>query len=122
MKRKRKLQLGLFIAIILLVLGGVLVVYLLAQQAADRTNLNDVTKVKELISRHYQLPIDEEPALATIDDKTKLNSDFLHAAENGDKLLIYKNAKKVILYRPSIDRIIEVGPVSIAPIGESGSS
>lgn len=65
------------------------------------------------VSRHYQLP-EEDPAIATVEDKTKLNSEFLKNAENGDKLLIYKDAKKVILYRPSVDRIIEVGPVSIA--------
>lgn len=74
---------------------------------------DNVDAIERLVARHYVLP-DEEPALATVEDKTKLNSEFLRSAENGDKLLIYQGAKKVILYRPSIDRIIEVGPISIA--------
>jgi len=65
------------------------------------------------VGSHYLLP-SEEPTVATVEDKTKLSSEFLRAAENGDKLLLFKDAKKVILYRPSIDRIIEVGPISIA--------
>ena len=74
---------------------------------------DNVEAIERLVGRHYVLP-DEEPALATVEDKTKLNSEFLRSAEDGDKLLIYQGAKKVILYRPSIDRIIEVGPISIA--------
>ncbi len=81
---------------------------------------NNVDAVERLVGRHYVLP-NEEPALATVEDKTKLNSDFLRSAENGDKLLIYQKSKKVILYRPGIDRIIEVGPISIADTtGTSG--
>lgn len=76
---------------------------------------DNVEAVERLVGRHYVLP-DEEPALATVEDKSKLNSEFLRSAEDGDKLLIYQGAKKVILYRPSIDRIIEVGPISIANI------
>lgn len=77
-------------------------------------NWDDVQVVTTAVGKHYLLPFDETPALATVEDKSKLTSEFLRSAENGDKMLIYKNAKKVILYRPSIDRIIEVGPVSIA--------
>lgn len=77
-------------------------------------NLEDVDVVTNRVSKHYLLP-DETPALATVEDQNKLSSEFLRSAEDGDKLLVFKNAKKVILYRPSIDKIIEVGPVSIAP-------
>jgi len=65
------------------------------------------------------LPIDETPALATVTDKAKLTTKFLQKAENGDKILIYQKAGRVIIYRPSIDRIIDVGPVQIAPLSPS---
>lgn len=67
-----------------------------------------VTAVSKLI----QLPADTVPTVATVTDKSKLQSqDFFKHAENGDKVLIYKEAKKAILYRPSIDKIIDVAPV-----------
>lgn len=79
-------------------------------------DLQNVEDVKKLIGKHYLLPVDEQPALLTIEDKTKVKSEFLRRAENGDKLIVYKDNKKVILYRPSSDQIIEVGPVSMADI------
>jgi hypothetical protein len=79
-------------------------------------NLDDVTTVEKLVGRHYVLP-DETPALATVTDKSKLNTDFLKSAQNGDKILIYQKAQKAFIYRPSIDKLIEVGPISIAPAG-----
>ncbi len=75
-------------------------------------NTQEVLSVAEEIGRHIQLPQDETPTLATVSDKEKLkDQQFFAAAENGDKVLIYSNARKAILYRPSIDRIIEVAPI-----------
>lgn len=102
------------ITVMVVVLGGIGVFFTMRQSQ----DMNNVSVVTAAVGRHYLLPEDEVPALATVEDKAKLNSEFLRSAENGDKLLVYKNAKKVILYRPSIDRIIEVGPVSIADMSE----
>lgn len=75
-------------------------------------NMQEVSTIAEDIGRHLQLPSDETPTLATVADKEKLqDQQFFSAAENGDKVLIYSVAKKAILYRPSIDRIIEVAPI-----------
>jgi len=80
-------------------------------QAATEDIKTIVTKVGAL----YELPKGEEPTLATVTDKRKLiDQAFFARAENGDKMLIYTNAKKIILYRPSINKIIEVAPINIA--------
>lgn len=71
---------------------------------------NLIEKVGKLIL----LPTGETPQIATVSDKTKLSGqNFFANAENGDKVLIYYQAKKAILYRPSINKIVEVGPIEI---------
>jgi hypothetical protein len=83
------------------------------------TNPSEVTKeqVAELIKavgKLIELPTGETPTIATVSDKTKLaNQSFFQRAENGDKVLIYTQAKKAILYRPSINKIVEVSPVNL---------
>lgn len=74
-------------------------------------------EVKSLISeigKFMVLPTDEQPTLATVTDKEKLkDQDFFKNSENGDKILIYTKARKAILYRPSINKVIEVAPLLI---------
>ena len=75
--------------------------------------LSALQEVEKDVGRHYLLPTNEQPALITVEDETKVTSPFLKQAKNGDKLLVYAKAKIVIIYRPSIDRIVAVGPVFI---------
>lgn len=76
-------------------------------------DLKTLSGVEAAIGKHYLLPTGEDPALATVEDETKVTAPFLRQTKNGDKLLIYAKAKEVIIYRPSIDRIVAVGPVFI---------
>jgi len=69
-----------------------------------------ISKVGESI----ELPKDEIPTIATVTDLEKLKEQaFFSKAELGDKVLIYTNARKVILYRSSENRVVEVGTVNI---------
>lgn len=69
----------------------------------------EVKKITEKIDKFMDLPADEQPTLATVSDKEKLKEQIFFAkAQNGDKVLIYQNAKKAILFRPSSGRVIEV--------------
>ncbi len=66
------------------------------------------------VGKLYALPTDEKPTVATITDVDKLKDQpFFKSAKNGDKVLIYTNANKAILYRPQEKRIIEVGSVNL---------
>lgn len=67
-----------------------------------------LARVGELIS----LP-GEQPTVATINDaaSAKETQPFLANAENGDILIVYPNAREAIVYRPSSNKLIAVGPV-----------
>lgn len=80
------------------------------QEAARQETQKTIDAVGKLI----ELPSNETPTIATITDKDKLKEQaFFAKAENNDKVLIYPQAKKAILYRPSTNKVIEVGAVNI---------
>lgn len=65
------------------------------------------------LSKLTDLPTDESPTIATVTDVEKLkNQQFFEKAQNGDKLFVYNKAKEAILYRPSTEKIIKIGPIS----------
>lgn len=79
-------------------------------EAAKEEIADIVSKVGAIIL----LPKDEDPTLATVSDKSKLSGQsFFANAENGDKVLIFTKSKKAYLFRPSINKVIDVAPVNI---------
>ena len=73
-----------------------------------------VTNVGKLM----MLPTGETPTYGTVQDKTKLKGQtFFAHAENGDELLMYEQAKTSILYRASINKIVNVGPIVLGAQG-----
>lgn len=74
-------------------------------------------EVKGLVSevgKLIDLPTGEDPTVATVTDIEKLKDQpFFANAKNGDKVLIYTQAKKAILYDPNSKKILEVAPVNI---------
>lgn len=69
----------------------------------------DVKTLTAKVGQLIELPKSEEPSIAIVSNKEKLKDQpFFANAQNGDKVLIYTKSKKAILYRPSINKIIEV--------------
>lgn len=83
------------------------------QQAQVDQTISEVSKL-------YTLPGNEKPDVATVKDKEALKKQypFFDQAENDDVVLIYKEAKIAILYRPATKKLVKVGPVNV----ESGVS
>lgn len=84
----------------------------LLQNPSDSVN----AQMNQLVDRVGKLIVlpSEQPTLATVSDITKLQDQpfFIHA-QNGDKVLLYSKANIAILYRPSINKIIQVGTLNI---------
>jgi len=58
------------------------------------------------------VPKDEVPEVQTVLDITQLkDQEFFKDAANGDKILVFKDAKIAIIYRSSENKIIKTGPL-----------
>lgn len=107
-----------------LIVGGIVLILIIASIAGYffftrahtstvTVNPDEVSKLLEEISRIYDLPTGETPTVATVTDIDKLkDQSFFEKAKNGDKVVIYNQAKKAILYDPISRKILEVAPLS----------
>lgn len=66
------------------------------------------------VGKLTDLPKNENPTVATVSDVNKLKDQaFFANAQNGDKVLIYSQAKQAILYRPSTNKVIQISSVNL---------
>ncbi len=80
------------------------------QAAAESQVRQIIAQVGKLIV----LPQNETPTIATVSDLAPLKSQpFFVNAAIGDQVLIYAQARKVVLWRPAENKIIEVAPLNI---------
>lgn len=71
----------------------------------------EIQAIVKKLSAFMDLP-DETPSIVTVTDREKLqNQEFFKKAANGDKIIIYEASRRVILYRPSTNRVIDVAPL-----------
>lgn len=110
------LMIGLGVIILIL---GIVAFYFYNQYQQIKKNPNQVAQAETdqlvaQVSKLIDLPKDETPTVATVLDKEKLKDQpFFANAQNGDKILIYTKAKKAIIFRPSQNKLINVGPIAI---------
>lgn len=74
------------------------------------------------LSQIYLIP-EELPTVATVTDTGKLSGqEFFSKAKEGDKVLIFSQNKKVILYRQSTNKIIDVASLPESSLDVSAAS
>jgi hypothetical protein len=75
---------------------------------------DDVKKTLDQVGKLLVLPSDETPTIATVSDLSQLKSQpFFANAQVGDKVIIYSNNHKAILWRPSDNKLVEVAPLTV---------
>jgi hypothetical protein len=117
--KKRWLRAILFMVLGLVVAGGVFYGSLFAYTkftaapAAPATESADqTTQVISKVSKLMILP-SETPTIAVVSDLSKLQGQaFFANAHMGDIVLLYAQSKKAILYSPSLNKIVEVAPIT----------
>lgn len=122
---RRRLS-GQWISLVALLLAVVIagVVYFVfwrSDSAEDAKNQQQIQDLVNEVGRLIDLPTNETPTIATVSNLEALKGqEFFARAQVGDKVLIYPQARKAILYSPSKQRIIEVAPLNI-PADNAGS-
>ncbi len=99
----------------ILVIAGGIAGFIWYQRTFPSTNSgeNEIDRLTQEIGRFYVLPVGETPTLSTVSDQNKLTDQvFFEKAKNGDKVLIYSQAKKAILYDPQAKKILEIAPIA----------
>lgn len=87
----------------------------MTKEQQEKIYLKEVSELTTKISKHLLLPTDEVPEIRTIQDAkaaTEAQSFFV-GTQNGDKVLVYVQARKAIVYSPERDIIVNVGPVFV---------
>lgn len=106
-KKENQLR-GTIIAFLILVIAYLLFGYSL------HTDFSSPEQLVKIVSKLIVLP-DETPTIATVSDLDKLkDQEFFVDATIGDKVLIFNNSGKAILYSPQKNIIINVAPLSKA--------
>jgi hypothetical protein len=82
----------------------------ITQEAAKK----EADNLKAKVSKHISLP-SETPVIGTVNDKEMFKDQpFFNGVENGDKLLIFSEARKAVIYREKDDKLINVGPIAVS--------
>lgn len=107
------------VLVVLLVLLIAAAGYLYSEKIALQKNPNKVTdeKVAQVVAKVSKLitvPEGETPTVLTVSDVEKLKGQpFFANAKNGDQVLFYATAKKIYLYDPTQDIIVQVASLNI---------
>lgn len=88
------------------------------QPVTKEAETDDVVKA---VKKLYILPSSEKPTVAAIVDASKLQGqNFFKDAQDGDYLLIYSQIKIAIIYRKSVNKLVNVGPIN--PNSDAGNT
>lgn len=93
--------------------------YILILKNPEEMAKREVREVVSVVGMIFDLPKDEDPIVANISNTEDIkNQPFFKNANLGDQLLIYEKNKKIILYSPVKNKIIEVSNLNMKE-GES---
>lgn len=113
-QRLIKVVLPLVTVIALILAGYFYSQVLLLQKNPQAIAQQEVADLVAKVSKLIVLPTEETPTVATVSDPEALKDQpFFAKAEIGDKVLIYAEAKKAILYSVTLNKIIDVAPLNI---------
>lgn len=95
---------------------GLLVALLVVGWYLWTTKMNTAKQLPAKMMAEIEALIDlptEQPQIAVVSDVEKLNQPFFADAKNGDYVIVYQQAGKVLLYRPATHKIVNFANIQI---------
>lgn len=115
--KKDKKFLGVAVVVILLIVVVLGVIFFTNRGGSGDGELSDreVAQLLNQVGSLMILPEGEEPAIATIVDAAALIAEqpFYNGAQDGDRVIIYPQAQRAIIYSPERNIIVNVGPIVV---------
>lgn len=96
---------------ILFVLSCFIILYLFFSKPVDKAQ-REIDSLVKSVSKLVILP-EESPTVATVTNLEELKGqEFFKNAKVGDKVLIFVQAQKAVLYNPDSNRVVEIAPLN----------
>ncbi len=109
----RKYIVVILILLVVILAGVSAYLYKKSTSNPDAASQAEVKSLVAKVGKVMVLPEGETPTIATVSDPEALRDQaFFVDAKKGDKVLIYSNAKKAILFDPSADKIVNIAPLN----------
>lgn len=108
-----------FLVLALIAVGGASagIYYYFQYNAAAKRAKDPQAEVKEILAKVgnlIELPEGEEPTVATVQDADQIRSQpFFTKAQNGQRVILYTNARLAILFDEKANKIINVGAINV---------
>lgn len=108
LRRRRALKkfFVIFTAVVLLGAAGAFI-YLRQPSNTEAANRQLIAEV----GKRVVVPSDETPAITTVVDETQVSQEFLRGTKKGDKVLLYFQSGRAVVYRPSSGQVVNMGPI-----------
>ena len=107
-RAKRKFMVGVLVLLLIVAAGTSTLLFVKYQDALKDNPQREQQRVLTALAEVIQLP-KEAPGFSTVVDVSKLSNPTLKArAKNGDKLIVFAKAKRLVIYRPSTTKVIDM--------------
>lgn len=111
------------LSVVVLVLSGAFFVWqakargFFPRFSGNSESVSSTNAIVAKVARLVAVPAGEVPLVGTVTNAAALrvDQDFFAAAENGDVVLVYARYQRAVLYRPSRDILVNMGPIVYTP-------
>lgn len=107
-RRRRRAVTSILLVLLLAISAASVLLFIKYREAVDDNPKTQERRTIQQVTDILEAP-DEQPSVVTVLDASKLsNKQLAERAHDGDKLLVYAEHKRVVIFRPSSGKIVDM--------------